>query len=125
MVQLLSVSTRESDSPRDKFIFVSDTTLPVKPFAMVQGALSEQEHSDICVQGNVGWREYPVPGESFKGLLVKHSQWVVLNQAHARKMIESWPKVKRSEYGAFKVPVLPLQGDRLTSTKGVLPIQQS
>lgn len=124
MVQLLRVSIGDSDSPKDKFVFVSDTTLPVKPFALVQDALTEHDHSDICVQGTVGWREYPIPDESFKGLLVKHSQWVVLNQAHARRMIEQWPKVMPTEYGAFQVPVLPLHGNRLSSTHAVLPLDQ-
>lgn len=125
MVQLLSVALKDSDSPRDKFVFVSDTTLPVKPFAVVQEVLTEHENSDICVQGNAGWREYPIPGvKAFKGLLVKHSQWVVLNQAHARRMVETWTKIKPTEYGKFQVPVLPVQGDKLTSDYAALPLKQ-
>jgi len=40
MTQLLKAATLESTSPHDKFVFLSDSTLPVKPFELVYSALT-------------------------------------------------------------------------------------
>merc|ERR1719401_1716336 len=74
MNKLLEVSLRESAQPGDKFIFVSESTLPVKPFAAVYAALTKDQASDFCVARADQW---PM-GSGF--YIVKHSQWVVLSQ---------------------------------------------
>lgn len=92
MVQLLRAAIAESGSPRDKFVFVSESTLPVKPFAEVYNALTATHDSDFCIYPEDHWVRLRLK-QGVTGLLVKHSQWVVLNVDHARTMVERWPSV--------------------------------
>jgi hypothetical protein len=106
MVQLLRVALPESRSPGDKFVFLSGSTLPVKPFSQVQRALLEDDQSDFCISAAKNWVQTKSSfGESGKAqaLLVKHSQWVVLNQNHSRIMVSRWPSV--SQGLAWSIPV--------------------
>lgn len=102
MVQLLRVSLLNSTSgANEKFAFVGDTTLPVKPFPVVYGALmAHPEESDFCVHPSDRWRSANVNGT--KLLLPKHSQWVVLGRSHAEELVRRWVPV---EHGNWQVPV--------------------
>lgn len=87
MVQLLQESVGDNSHPRDKFVFLSESTLPVKPFAYIHKELTQDSKSDFCVQK---------PEEWTKGVnceVVKHSQWVVLNTDHAQLAISNWPQI--------------------------------
>jgi len=73
----------------DKFIFVSDSTLPVKPFRYVYDQLTADSSSDFCVFPRNEWAEVretflnsPMHS-STTHVAVKHHQWIVLSRAHA------------------------------------------
>lgn len=102
MAQLLRVSSAHgTPGVSEKFAFVGDTTLPVKPFAVVYGALmAHPEESDFCVHPSDSWRSADVNGTTF--LLVKHSQWVVLGKRHAEDLLRRWVPV---DHGNWQVPV--------------------
>jgi len=57
MVQLLQAAMLESASPRDKFVFLSESTLPVKPFAEVYNTLTYDTSSDFCIYPTNHWVE--------------------------------------------------------------------
>jgi len=107
MVQLLRVASAESQHHGDKFVFLSDTTLPVKPFAFVHDALTQNQNSDICIEPRSEWlwlSNKRSPGRT--AALVKHSQWVVLSQEHAHKMVRRWPHMG-VQSAHWSVPVWP------------------
>lgn len=126
MVQLLQSAVLESVSPRDKFVFLSETTLPVKPFADVYNTLSWDMSSDFCVYPTDHWVELEL-AQNLRALIVKHSQWVVLNQAHAHVMVQQWAGVRNGLQGhAWSIPVYhePRKGPwgKITNPAGVLPL---
>eukprot|EP00927_Polykrikos_kofoidii_P051517 TRINITY_DN45312_c0_g1_i1.p1 TRINITY_DN45312_c0_g1~~TRINITY_DN45312_c0_g1_i1.p1 ORF type:complete len:622 (-),score=71.22 TRINITY_DN45312_c0_g1_i1:51-1916(-) len=106
MVQLLRTATAESFSPGDKFVFVSETTLPIKRFPQVYKALTMDTDSDFCMNTRDSWSELMSQRTGKSALIVKHSQWVVLSQAHARVMVERWPSVKQHA-NYWNLPVWP------------------
>lgn len=113
MVQLLRYATKESSSSRDKFVFVSATTLPVKPFAQVYSRLTADQDSDMCFGPVERWmrfdsRTFPM------ARLVKQSQWVVLNRRHADAMISGWKRLRVSN-NVWSVPVLTGGKDRTSA----------
>jgi hypothetical protein len=77
---------------REKFIFVSDSTLPIKPFSWVSYQLLQDDSSDFCVFPSNQWAS-----GNFRGtqrFLVKHHQWVTLNREHAQRFVDSWKPVQ-------------------------------
>mmetsp|Transcript_41024 Transcript_41024/g.87382 ORF Transcript_41024/g.87382 Transcript_41024/m.87382 type:complete len:468 (+) Transcript_41024:171-1574(+) len=74
-------------SPKDKFVFVSGSTLPVKPFSDVHQRLTGDAASDFCVFPRNEWAEVEQPGRP-KGIAVKHHQWITLSRKHAEKSVE-------------------------------------
>lgn len=107
MVQLLRAATKDSSSPNDKFIFLSDTTLPLKPFAGVYSALTSNRNSDFCVSPRSEWLSLALGHK--RALLVTHSQWVVLSKDHAAAMVDRWPRIKagHSKKWGWAIPVWP------------------
>jgi len=105
MIQLVSHAVQDSYSPDDKFLFVSETTLPVKPFDLVYRTLMSTKGSDICVAPSQEWASMQnAQGQEAK--LVKHSQWVVLNQKHARVLVHRWSQA--TQYPSYwRVPMWP------------------
>lgn len=95
MVALLMAATAESASPRDKFVFLSDATLAIKPFPQVYESLMADASSDICIAlpSSWPWVRLGNSSKSEHGYLVKHSQWVVLNRDHAQALVQAWPSV--------------------------------
>jgi len=74
----------------DKFVFLSDSTLPVKPLVWIHHYLTDDSNSDFCVFPRNEWAEVPqnLPGgESVVHLAVKHHQWVVLGRPHAEEAV--------------------------------------
>jgi len=105
MIQLVSYAIRDSSSSWDKFVFLSETTLPVKPFSSVYTTLMNSMDSDICVAPANEWGILTNSrGESVR--VVKHSQWIVLNAQHAQKMVDRWPEAQRTS-DHWRVPLWP------------------
>lgn len=116
MARLLESALEASAPPgaTEKFVFVSDTTLPAKPFAHVHRALSEDpEASDICVHPSDHWGRAVVDGVEVR--LVKTSQWVTLSRAHGEAFVEAWREPidpgERAARGFANSLLVPLRGD--------------
>merc|ERR550537_2010266 len=91
MNQLLSKAV-EADPhlshPGDKFVFVSDSTLPAKPFSQIYATLTTRQGSDFCVFPTKEWADIGQPG--YLQILPKHHQWIILNRGHAEKALNLW-----------------------------------
>jgi len=126
MVQLLRQALAESTSPADKFVFLSESTLPLKPFSEIYSALTSDANSDICVNRVQNWNKMRFGGLGRQVLLVKHNQWVVLNQEHATMMVQRWPSVDQADATGqhWNVAVRALNG-QLASHQTSLPPMRS
>lgn len=78
--------------PDDKFVFISDSTLPIKSFHVMQQRLfAGGENSNFCVFPRNEWAEIQEPAST--GLVpsvraaVKHHQWMILSRAHAGQVL--------------------------------------
>jgi hypothetical protein len=94
MSQLLNIALQDThvNHPNDKFAFVSDSTLPGKPFAHVHAALSGRPGSDFCVFPAKEWADTYQNGQL--SLLPKHHQWSVLGREHAQNSWSLWTSGK-------------------------------
>jgi hypothetical protein len=72
----------------DKFVFVSDSTLPAKPFSEIYSTLTVRVGSDFCAFPSNEWAD--VQGSTGLEMAVKYHQWIVLERAHAKKAWELW-----------------------------------
>lgn len=103
MAQLLSSALEESKADArpgpEKFVFVSDSTLPVKPFHELHKALVADDDSDFCLFPEHQWGSATIDGHDVR--LVKHHQWVVLNKEHAQYFVKEWVPV--TERGVWQV----------------------
>lgn len=99
MAALLKVAvnyTSPLSASMDKFVFVSGTTLPTKPFPVLFRALTKHPQSDICILSPNEWAAAAIDGKTYR--VVKHSQWVVLNKVHAFRFVKYWePNVWQHE----------------------------
>jgi len=82
-----------SARPDDKMVFISDSTLPVKPFTAVQNRLlGTGTSSNFCIFPRNEWAEIQEPAST--GLVpsiraaVKHHQWMILSRAHAEQVLQ-------------------------------------
>jgi len=105
MVQLLRHAVAESQNPNDKFVFLSETTLPVKPFAEVYNTLAHDANSDFCFYHSEQWARLHSAERGDSAVLLKHSQWVTLSQAHANLMIQRWAQVSEELVAYWSVPM--------------------
>merc|ERR1719198_741955 len=71
----------------DKFIYVSESTLPVKPFNIVYRELTATNSSDVGISSVKAAPGYFHDKEVY---LMKHSQWMVLNRRHAHLFGNNW-----------------------------------
>lgn len=77
----------------DKFIFISDSTVPVKPFSFVQNRLlTTGTNSNFCIFPRNEWAEIQEPAShalvpSVRAA-VKHHQWMILSRAHAGQVLK-------------------------------------
>jgi len=82
---------------REKFVFLSESTLPVKPFSEIHGTLLLDDNSDFCLFPSNQWASASIDGSFVK--MLKHHQWVVLSRAHAEMFARDWVSVNaRSEW---------------------------
>jgi len=99
MNQLLAYALKDSSSHADdKFVFVSDSTLPAKPFWKVYNALTMRKGSYFCVFPSRDWADVPTrmlngnAGGAGHDLAIKTHQWVVLSRPHAERSVSLWSK---------------------------------
>jgi hypothetical protein len=102
MVQLLKVAVETppdvgNEDALEKFAFVSDTTLPLKPFAEIHRDLTSTFDSDMCIKESSlsisarPWEMLRSMSDEGRHLsLMQHTQWVVLSRPHAQKMVAGW-----------------------------------
>jgi len=99
MNQLLDSALQDdpwSTNERDKFVFVSDSTLPAKPFWHIYNTLTRRKGSDFCVFPSKDWAD--VPGKVYKKralrntheLAIKTHQWSVLSRSHTVRAVRLW-----------------------------------
>jgi len=90
MNQLLSYAISDSGptNDADKFAFVSDSTLPAKPFSVMYSTFSARRGSDFCVFPSNEWAD--IPGPAGQEFAVKHHQWITLERGHAEKVLKLW-----------------------------------
>mmetsp|Transcript_11860 Transcript_11860/g.27629 ORF Transcript_11860/g.27629 Transcript_11860/m.27629 type:complete len:521 (+) Transcript_11860:153-1715(+) len=100
-------------SSRDKFVFLSESTLPVKPFAHVYQILTADERSDFCIMPSEYWVKVGATVSTPRspgGRLVKHHQWFVLSRANAQTLTERWIG-ENEKYGSLHWSVPACAGD--------------
>jgi len=93
MNQLLAYALQDDvnagvPNPGDKFAFISDSSLPAKPFAHIYETLRWRQGSDFCVFPSNEWAD--IPGPQGVQMAVKHHQWVTLSRSHAEKALKLW-----------------------------------
>lgn len=91
MTQLLSraLSLKAAGyGEREKFVFLSESTLPIKPFSEVHGTMLLDDNSDFCLFPSNQWGSASVDGSFVK--LLKHHQWVALSRTHAELIVRDW-----------------------------------
>lgn len=90
MNELLRAAVQEqARHANDKFVFVSDSTVPLKPFSYIQNRLTVEDGqtSNFCIFPRNEWAEVADPAAQAQGSMkvgVKHHQWMVLNRQHAQ-----------------------------------------
>lgn len=92
MNQLINVALQDGDglpNEADKFAFISDSTLPAKPFSFVYGVLAARHGSDFCVFPSNEWADVPNSNGGID-VAVKYHQWITLGRAHAQKSWDLW-----------------------------------
>lgn len=96
MAQLLKVAIQKSPANGghptvEKFVFISDSTLPAKPFSVVHSTLASNDDTDICMFPQDQWGTATIDNVPVR--LVKHHQWVILNRQHAELFVKDWRPV--------------------------------
>jgi len=90
-------SALEAGGPRpgavEKFVVLSDSALPVKPFAVVYRELARSHESDYCFNNPSKWGQGKVRGREYA--LPMHFQWTVLNRTDAAGLVRRWPGPRR------------------------------
>jgi len=91
-----------SGNENDKFIFLSDTTVPLKTFGFVKNKLLVRDayKSNFCIQPWPKWAWYKA-----ETTLAKHSQWSVLSRAHASKALLAAENFKPAKIWRQMTPV--------------------
>lgn len=89
MDELLSAAVgTDGGHDHDKFIFVSDTTVPVKPFEDVAKYLrADGSRSNFCIKGTQDWSWARGRRKVGSSMAVKHHQWMVLSRPHALQLV--------------------------------------
>mmetsp|Transcript_61129 Transcript_61129/g.157637 ORF Transcript_61129/g.157637 Transcript_61129/m.157637 type:complete len:491 (+) Transcript_61129:129-1601(+) len=93
----------------DKFIMLSESCLPVKPFGYIHRTLTAYADTDICLEDpKKEWQKTVVNGIKF--YLVKHSQWAILTREHAQSFVAKWTRLDASGKWSFMMPGKMLGG---------------
>jgi hypothetical protein len=87
VVQAMLLDAGASNA-QDQFTFVSDSTLPAKPFDMVYHSLTTRTGSSLCLFPTAEWADIA----TLNGVEVapKYFQWITLNRAHAEQTRLFW-----------------------------------
>jgi len=144
MHQLLKHALNASPNPHGgvplKFIFLSETTLPMKPFADVHKELGREDFTDICfypftpdAPGPLGGLQSIIGGRSVKHWpwsmaldphgaarkleLPLHSQWVVLRRNDAEAFVQEWVPGQSGKTGW----AVPLKGGHFEGENRTVP----
>lgn len=72
----------------DKFVFVSDSTLPAKSFATIYQTLVSRPGSDFCAFPPNEWAD--IAGQGGLQMAIKTHQWMVLTREHAERASLLW-----------------------------------
>lgn len=79
--------------PNDRFAFISDSSLPAKPFLSIHSTLTTRAGSDFCVFPSKEWADIQdTRSYGHVQIVPKHHQWIVLNRAHATKSSMLWAR---------------------------------
>jgi hypothetical protein len=78
-----------SENPADKFVFISDSTLPAKPFSQIYSTLAVRQGSDFCAFPANEWADIPSSQGGLE-MAVKVHQWIVLERLHAVNSCIMW-----------------------------------
>lgn len=92
MIQLINAALGDvygSPNELDKFTFLSDSTLPLKPFPIVYNTLSQRAGSDFCVFPAAEWADVMIWDGSLD-LAPKYHQWISLVRHHALDADQKW-----------------------------------
>lgn len=81
--------SESSGNDADKFVFVSDSTLPAKPFWTVYHTLTTRSGSDFCIFPSRDWADVH-EGPAKHGVAIKAHQWMVLSRPHAERSVRLW-----------------------------------
>jgi len=95
MNQLLAFALADepgNTNPADKFAFISDSTLPAKPFSEIYSTLATRPGSDFCAFPSNEWAD--IPGVGGLEMAVKYHQWITLNRVHAERASLMWASGK-------------------------------
>lgn len=107
MVQLVKYALQHSPKhDRNKFIFVSDSTLPFKPFSVVYDTLVSTEKSDICLKRQPWKHLLTAKHRGREFFLLPATQWSILNLEHANLLHARWPLSDAPvESSSWRVPL--------------------
>lgn len=89
-----ALDLRTVGHPNDKFIFISDSTLPVKPFSTIRAQMTADAASDFCIFPRNEWAEVSenfisdITRDPVMLVAVKHHQWIVLSRQHAKLSVQ-------------------------------------
>jgi len=90
MNQLLAVALKLGQgTASDKFAFISDSSLPAKPFSFVYNTLITRTGSDFCIFPSSEWADIASTSSGLE-TAVKHHQWVTLERSHAERVAALW-----------------------------------
>lgn len=95
MNQLLAQALNDepgSTNPNDKFVYISDSSLPAKPFSQIYSTLAMRPGSDFCAFPSNEWAD--IPGIGGLEMAVKVHQWITLNREHAERASVMWASGK-------------------------------
>ena len=87
MNQLLKFSLNESVDQHDRFIFLSENTIPVKPFRFLAQHYLTTMDSEFCITPTNQW--LLLNRSSDKEYSVKHHQWITLNRPNATSIVNA------------------------------------
>jgi hypothetical protein len=81
-------------------VFISESTIPLKPFPTMYHQLTAVPRSGFCIYSKDHWVRLDLLG-SKSALILKHSQWVTLSKEHAGTIVSGWGRLKSQ---IFKQP---------------------
>lgn len=99
MNQLLAYALNDEPgmtNPMDKFVYVSDSTLPAKPFAEIYSTYTARPGSDFCAFPSNEWAD--IPGLGGLEMAVKVHQWFTLSRQHAERANLMWSSGKMHNF---------------------------